>query len=151
MSTLHLVVTDPHSWRATSPDIALGGSTCQNFTMALDGITSYSLRLLLTTLSSWGFCLSSLFPHPSHSLSLPSLHHLLVHLSGVPGLPVISGVAPGVLCPAQGLVAPGSGHLRLVPCQGPVVPDLGLVSGMVCSWGRGEASHGDGLLTMELL
>ena len=30
-------------------------------------------------------------------------------------------------------VAPGGGHLRLVPCQGPMMPDLGIVSGMICS------------------
>lgn len=60
-------------------------------------------RLFLTTFE---FCLSSLYPHPSVSLSLPFLLHLLAPLSGTLGLcvsGVISGMVPGVLWPASAL------------------------------------------------
>jgi hypothetical protein len=58
------------------------------------------LRLSYSPLSSsLQFCLSSLCPHPSVSLSFPFLHHFLAPLSGswdllVPG--VILGVVSGV-------------------------------------------------------
>ena len=52
--------------------------------------------------SSFQFCLSSLCPHPSVSLSLPFLHHLLVPLSGVQGLSesgVVLDMVSGLLYP----------------------------------------------------
>jgi hypothetical protein len=42
ISTWSLVVTDPCCHRAIDPDVATGGNTGQNPTMALGGITCYS-------------------------------------------------------------------------------------------------------------
>jgi hypothetical protein len=70
-----------------------------------------------TLLLSLQFCLSSLCTHPSASLSLPSLHHLLAHLSGTKGL-WVSGVVSGVLCPTCAMWQKTTG--------------LGVISGLFC-------------------
>lgn len=89
--------------RATDQDMALSSSTGQDLTTILGGATGSSHQAVLRypPVSS---CFSSLCPHPSASLSLPSLHHLLPPLSGAQDLwlsRVISGMLSGVLSPTR--------------------------------------------------
>jgi hypothetical protein len=76
------------------------------------------------------FCLSSLCVHPSASLSLPSLHHLLFHLSGTQGL-WGSGVISEVLFPACAMWHRAGGHARLVlPAAQAAWHQVGVISGL---------------------
>lgn len=99
--------------------------------MALGGTTGWLLTPGCSSLpSSLQLCLSSLYPRPSASPSLPSPHHLLAHLSvagGLRGPAVTSGVLSGccfllcgtrqgpsrVWCLPRACIAPGKGHKNL--------------------------------------
>ena len=67
------------------PDVAPSGTTGQDLTMVSGGITGYSHQAV-PHYPIVQLCLSSLCPHPSVSLSLLFLHHLLDPLSGTQSL-----------------------------------------------------------------
>jgi hypothetical protein len=94
MSSWTLAVTDPSCCRAKDLDMDPGSSMGQDITMASSGLRQCSSVLL--TLQ---FCPSSLCIHRSASFYLPSLHHLLAHLSGGGHL-WVSEVISEILCPA---------------------------------------------------
>lgn len=68
--------------QAHRADMVLSDSTGQDLTMALDVITELVTSGCSSLPSSHQFCLSSLCPQPSASLSLPFFNHLLASLSG---------------------------------------------------------------------
>lgn len=134
---LHSPQTDPCCCWAMDPAMALGGSTGQDLTVVLDGITGYSHQSVLTTLES---PVPPLFiaPHPSVSPHLPFLHYFLAPLRGTQGFwvsGIVSGMVSAVLCPTcavwyqQGSFWVWSAHIGL-----PGFAGLVIIRGLLTAW-----------------